>query len=205
MDVETGATTRWHRLAASKPVKFGDFDAFGYFYTGGTRTDLMIITPDSTNRAAGFYSTQEILAVRVYEGYVYVAARAPGSGTAPPNPSSIWRHAIGAGGALGPQELVIDFSGTTYASRTIRGLTFSSSGTVLIGTDSSDPLLIAPPSGASGQADIFYKNILPPYCKGFYWGMGNNLYMISGNTNPAQEWTIYRVDIGTTGAPYWGR
>jgi hypothetical protein len=202
VNLETGAIKQWHRLAASKPVKFGDFDASGYFYAGGTRTDLMVITPDSTNRATGFYAANEILAVRVYNGYLYVAARVPGTPSAP-NPSSISRHQIlDALGNLGSKELMIDFAGGEFASRTIRALTFSADGIMYIATDSPDPLLIFNP--ATSSVDYLYKGILPSYCKQFYWGTGNYLYMIRGDTALQQEWNVYRIDMGTNGAVYYG-
>jgi hypothetical protein len=198
VDVQAGTAAQWIRLGSGKIVKVGDFDADGYFYVGGTKSDLGIIAPDLSVKYAGYYASEEILAVRVYTPYVYVASRAPSSGGQPPAPGSIWKHRIVARDSVGSKELVIDLSGTAFAARTIRAITFSADGTMYIGTDSSDPILIVNP--ATGSVDYFYKDILPPYCKNFYWGRGTYLYMISGNTNPAQEWTVYRVDFGTAGA-----
>lgn len=196
-DPQTGLGKDWRRCPSGKIVRYGDFDANGYFYTGGLRSDLVIIAPDSTFRSAGVYTgASEILAVRVYNGYVYVAARAA-------SPVSIWRHSIDANGNLGPQELVLDMSVTAFSSRLVKSLTFSSNGTMYIATDSADPILIADPT--AGSADILYKGILPSNCKHFYWGIGNYLYMIRGDTALGQEWTIFRIDMGTTGAPYFGR
>jgi hypothetical protein len=199
VDVDAQTTTQWIRLPSGKVVKCGDFGPNGYFYTGGTRSDLVVVAPDLTVGQAGFYASDEILAIRVYSAYVFVASRVPTSGGQPPTPASIWKHQIDGSGNVGPKELVLDMSGTAFASRTITAITFSADGTMYIGTDSSDPILIGNP--ATGRVDYFYKSILPPYCKNFYWGRGTYLYMISGNANPAQEWTVYRVDMGTTGAP----
>jgi hypothetical protein len=199
VDVEAQTTTQWIRLPSGRVVKCGDFGPNGYFYTGGTRSDLVVVAPDLTVGQAGFYASDEILAIRVYSAYVFVASRVPTSGGQPPTPASIWKHQIDGSGNVGPKELVLDMSGTAFASRTITAITFSADGTMYIGTDSSDPILIGNP--ATGSVDYFYKSILPPYCKNFYWGRGTYLYMISGNANPAQEWTVYRVDMGTTGAP----
>jgi hypothetical protein len=201
VDVQAGTAAQWTRLGSGKIVKVGDFDADGYFYVGGTKSDLGIIAPDLSVKYAGYYASEEILAVRVYNPYVYVASRAPSSGGQPPAPGSIWKHRIVARDSVGSKELVIDLSGTAFASRTIRAITFSADGTMYVGTDSSDPILIV--NQATGSVDYFYKNILPPYCKNFYWGRGTYLYMLSGNSNPAQEWTVYRVDMGTAGAPYY--
>jgi hypothetical protein len=204
VNVQTGEVARWHRLSVNRQLRFGDFDTNGYFYAGGTRTDLYVITPDAaTSRAAGVYASDEILGVRVYNQYVYIAARVPAAAGAPPNPSSIWRHAIDASGNLGAKELVVDLGATAeFASRTVRAFTFSVDGTIYIATDSPTPLLIFNP--ATNRVDYLYKSIVPSYCKQFYWGTGNYLYMISGNATPAQAWTVFRIDTGKTGAPYYG-
>lgn len=200
IDLNTGEANEWLRLPAGKAVKFGDFDANGYFYTGGTRTDLVIVSPNLTVTSAGFYSTDEILAIRVFNGYVYIASRQAGT----QNPAKIWRHTIDANGNVGQKELVFDMSANSeFASRLIRAITFSENGTMFIATDSTDPILIFDPE--TNQIDYFYKSILPPYCKHFYWGNGSFLYLISGDRVAPQEWTIYRIDMGSNGAPYYGR
>jgi hypothetical protein len=197
MDLVSGVASTWIQLPAGKVVRFGDFDANGYFYTGGTRTDLMIVAPDLTTRAAGFYLTTEIVAVRVYNGYVYVATRS--SATAP---AVIWRHALDASGNVGAQEWVLDMNATEFASRTLRAITFSANGAMYLATDSPDPILLVEPT--TQKVEIFYKGILSPYCKHFYWGSGTNIYMISGDTNLGQVWTVFKFDAGTKGAPYYG-
>lgn len=188
-DLATGAVTRWIQLAPGKVVRFGDFDANGYFYAGGARTDLMIVAADLTTRAAGVYATAEIISVRVYDGHIYVATRE--SVTAP---ATIWRHALDATGNLGPQEMVIDMNATTFASHTVKALMFSANGTMYLATDSPDPILIV--NLTTKNVEIFYKGILSSYCKHFCWGTGNYFYMISGDTNLGQVWTVYQVNAG---------
>ncbi|UCE05206.1 MAG: hypothetical protein JSW07_16525, partial [bacterium] len=198
VDLTVNTVTRWTRLPSGKVVKFGDFGNNGYFYAGGTRTDLLIIPFDlsSTPVSAGFYATDEIFAIRVYNAYVYVVSRLYGS----QDPVKIWRHPIEADGSVGSQELVLDWSTTgEFASRTIKSITISANGVMYIATDSPDPILIIDPKTMT--VDFFYKNIVPAYCKHFCWGNETYLYMISGDTNFEQEWTVYRIDMGTTGAP----
>lgn len=199
VDLNTGEVKEWLRLPAGKVVRFGDFDANGYFYTGGTRTDLVIIAPDLSVKSAGVYTTDEILAIRVFNGYVYVASRKAGTQES----AKIWRHPIDGSGNVGTRELVLDLStNSEFSSRLIRGLVFSENGIMFIATDSSNPILIFDP--ASNQLDYFYKSILPPYCKNFYWGNGTFLYLIIGDTAAGQEWTVYRVNMGSKSAPYYG-
>jgi hypothetical protein len=202
VDVQAGTVDRWIQLPAGRVVKFGDFDANGYFYTAGTRSQLVIVTPDLSVIQTGLYATDDVQSVRVYNGDVYLAVKAAAGVT----PSlAIWKHSLDSvaiNGHLGSPQLVLNLDETQFASRTIKAFTFSSSGVMYIATDSPDPILFVDPT--TSQLDYFYKGIVPAYCKHFYWGKGNYLYLISGNTSPEQEWNVYRLDLGTTGAPYYG-
>jgi hypothetical protein len=71
---------------------------------------------------------------------------------------------------------------------------FSVNGTIYLATDAPDPILIVNP--ATKNVEIFYKGILSSYCKHFCWGNGNYFYMISGDTNLGQVWTVYQVNAG---------
>lgn len=198
VNVNTGETKDWLRLPAGKVVKFGDFDANGYFYTGGTRTDLVIVAQDLSVSYAGVYSGDEILAVRVFNNNVYVVSRKSGT----QEPAKIWRHPITSPGVLGERELIFDLNTSSeFSQRLVRNITFSSDGKMFIATDSPNPILIF--DFSSNKIDYFYKGIIPPYCKQFHWGNGNYLYLIIGDTAAGQEWTVYRIDMGMQGAPYF--
>jgi len=192
----SGEAAVWHRLSSNSRLRFGDFDANGYFYTGGPRTDLWIIAPDSSSSAAGIYSTasaggDSIWNVKVYGNQVYVVVGGAAG-------LAIWRHSIVSPGTVGPKELVLDFT-ARFGYRPIESIAVSTDGKIFIGTDApADPILVFDP--ASDNLDYFYKNILPPYCKSFSWGTGDYLYMISGNANPAQTWDCFRVDMGANSA-----
>jgi hypothetical protein len=203
VDLTTGAVARWTQLPSGKVVKFGDFGPGGYFYTGGPRTDLCIIPPNPANplalaqmKLAGPYITDEILAIRVSNGYVYVASRTFGT----TSPAKIWRNLITAD-SVGSQELVLDMGTTAYGSDLVTDMAFSATGTMFIGMSSAEnPLLIV--NLATMQVDNFYKGIVPGYCGGFSWSKSSNyLYAICGNTAAAETWTVYRVDMGSAGAP----
>lgn len=195
LNLETGEVALWLKLPSGKVVKFGDFGANGYFYTGGNKTDLVVVSPSLETATAGFYANDEILAVRVYNGYVYVASRP----TATTNPAKIWKHALAADGSVGSRELVLDMSTAGgFSSRVIKSFAISSEGRMFLATDSENPILSV--DLTTSQVDIFYKGIVPAYCKQMSWGSGNYIYLISGDTDAGQEWTVYRVDMGETGA-----
>lgn len=198
--INIGAETkaRWVQMPSGKVVRFGDFDTGGYFYTGGIRTDLCILPPNPSTSSsgvkfAGSYASDEILAIRVYNGYVYVASQPYGT----QDPAIIWRNQILSDGVAARQE-VLDMSATRFGAFPITGIAFSSTGTMVIATHSQHPLLIVDQS--TGAVTDLYKGIVPPYSGGIAWSKHSTyLYMISGDTEAAQTWTVYRVDMGTTG------
>ncbi len=193
-NLETGVVERWVRLASGKNVKFGEFDANGYFYAGGgNRVDIWVIAPDASFVAANLYAANEVLAMKIFDNYLYVVART-GTGTAAV--TEIYKHAIGANGALGAAEFVLNFSDTPFGSRTLRAITFSAAGVMYIATDDVNPILVVDPS--TSEVDYFYKGILPAYVRDFNWGTGNYLYLVSGRTD-VQDWTVDRVDMGALG------
>jgi len=190
VDLTTGAVSRWVNLPSGKVVKFCEFDQNGYFYAGGTKTDLVVMpfNQSATAKNSGFYASQEILALRCYSGYIYVASRTSSE------PLKIWKHAIGAGGALGAQELALDMSSTAFAGRMIKSIAFNAKGEMFLATDSPDPVLIVDP--VAKTVDYYYKAILPGYCKYFSWGSKTFNYLICGDTDAQENWLVYRVDMG---------
>ena len=195
VDLATGEVTRWIQLPSGKNVRYGDFDDHGNFYTGGNNTDLVVVGTNLTVKpAAAFYTGFDILAVRVYNDYVYVAAKnATYADTA-----KIFRHQIDTSGSLGAQELVLDLkTAGDLSSRTIKGMTFSTAGIMHLATDAANPIITY--NLADGSIDYLYKEILRPYCKSFCWGSGNFIYMINGDATAGEEWTVYRVNAGVTG------
>jgi hypothetical protein len=193
-NVTTGVIGRWVRLASGKNVKFGEFDANGYFYVGGgNKVDIWVIAPDSTFTAANLYTTNEILAMKIYDNYLYVAAR---TGTGTSAVIEIYKHAIGDNGALAAGEFVLNYTASPFGSRTLRAITFSADGVMFLATDDVNPILVV--DSQTNQLDYFYKGIVPAYIRDFNWGTGNYLYVVSGRTD-VQNWTVDRVDMGSPG------
>jgi hypothetical protein len=197
-DLSTGIIETYVQLPSGKNVKFGDFDANGYLYAIGPRSDLYIIAPNQTFVAAGLYATNDVIAIRVFNNYLYLVVR---TGTSTNPPTSIVRHPIGDNGTLGAAETVLDWSATPFGTLLIRDITFSADGMMYIATESTDPILVYDPLTA--ELDYFYKGILPSYIRNMVWGPGNYLYLVRGNTSLSEEWTVYRVDMGTEGAPVY--
>ena len=210
MDVTTGVPEDWYMFSSSRTrVKFGDFDSYGNLITAGTKTGLIALKPDMTEGLIDDYSDFDILDVRVYQGAVYVLAENTSPDTLDPVLApeiGIWRNTTAADpGSFGEKELVLDWATTgSYDSSGVYDMTFSSDGTLIVCTDNTDPVLLY--DLESDTHETFYKSILPSSMVHAVWGQGNHLYMIQfleeGDT---RKWDLYKVDMGTTGAPYYGR
>jgi hypothetical protein len=194
-DIQTGFVDTLVQLASGKNVKFGEFADNGYFYVGGgNRIDIFAIAPDLTATATNTYTSNEVVTMKIYNNYLYVVSRT-GSGTAAV--FEFFKHAIRDNGALGAAEFILNWNSTPFGDRTIRAITFSAEGVLYVATDAENPIVFLDPD--TNEWDYFYKDIVPSYIRDFNWGTGNYLYMVRGNTDEEQEWTTYRIDMGSAG------
>ncbi len=203
LDVKTGTTTtRWRWLSQGRLANYIDFATNGYMYIACS-TDLYILSLSTaasssgitTPTASGLYTSASghvIVAMHVYNGYLYVADKTDQGQT-------IYKHLINGNGTLGPQTVVLNWSTSKYSTYTIKDFMFASDLTTLyiLTNDGAENLFVSTSQGISS----FYKGILPPYGVFCAWSSNSTyLYMISGNTTPAQEWNVYRVDMGAKSA-----
>ena len=198
VDLATGDVTRWTQLPSGKVVRFCDFGSNGFFYAGGAKTGIVILPFDLSADATVTtdYTSDEIEAIRFYNDYLYVVSKPNNS----VEPVKIYKHAVNQDGSIGTQEEVFDMNSIGDSSVVI-GLTFGSDGKMFIATNSAgNAMRVVDPSGS---VDTFYKGILRPYCVNIYWGSGDYLYMINGDTIAGEEWTVYRINMGQAGAPYY--
>lgn len=207
MDPATGTVEDWYENAGRARVQVGDFDAHGNLITGGGRTGLYVLAPDMTETEVDDYGNFEILDIRVYEGAVYVLAENTRPDTLDPvlaPEMGIWRNTTaGDPGGFGEKELVLDWYDTgDYANSMVYDMAFTSDGKLLVATDHADPLFLY--DLETGTQEIFYKSIIPSSVVHTVWGGGNYLYMIQFLEEP-RVWDLYRVDMGSPGAPYYGR
>ena len=188
LDLAAGVDTTSVWIEVDKRASYGDFDSDGNFYTGGNKSDLIVVAPDgSSSKQIGVYSNDEIFCVRVYNDgyneYVYVLAENA--------EMAIWRHEIlDANGNLGVRDMILNWANAgDFAASEPRYFTFSDDGTMYIGTDNTNPIMIL---NTDGSQDILYKGILPSTAEQLVWGTGKYLYMLLGG----EEWNIIRIDMG---------
>lgn len=188
----------------SDRIKAIDFDANGYLFGGGKNSDLMVFRSATDYQKLGFYAQYEILSVRVYQGYLYVAANYTGT-QGVSMAKGIWRHNIQSDGTVGPQEPVLDWSATPYASATISTLTFSENGILYIASNHNEYPILMYNMNTGEFRPLFYK-IIPSPVDQIIWGNGTYLYaLVNRNTRFDQGGDFLRIDTGERGAVYFGR
>jgi hypothetical protein len=179
-----------------------DFDESGNAFCGGNRTGIAVISPTGTARAVGTFATYEIRALRVYAGSLYIAGYY--SGTDPSLArSGVYRCQITpVTGDLGAPATMLDWTQTgAFSASQILSLNFTADGTMLVGTDNADPILLVTPGGAQS---VLYPGVLAPPATHMVWGGGSYLYVNRYSSTPSVR-RVIRVTMGMTGAPEYGR
>ncbi|MGH7596749.1 MAG: IPT/TIG domain-containing protein [bacterium] len=179
-----------------------DFDANGNIFAAGNRSGAFMVNASGAPANTGRFPAYDVRALRVFNGYVYVAALYLGTDPVIPK-SGIWRSQIlSAAGNLGNEELVFDWANSgEFAGARFFALTFSQDGEIYVGTNHTDPILRIRTDGSS---EAVYKGLLKPDAAHLVWGNGDFLYMNRGST-VASNRRVLRIDMGKKGAPYHGR
>jgi len=181
-------------------LRFFDFDSTGNIFAAGNKSGLYITRPDATFEEVGAYDLFDVKSIRVFDGYVYLAAINTG-----PNPdvSGIWRNRILApGDSVAAAEMVFDWSNAgVHAGSSFFSITFSSDGGLYVGTDYTDPILVIKPDNS---IETLHPGLLQAPAEGLVWGTGTYLYQNRVNADPMIR-RLIRISIGKTGAPYYGR
>jgi hypothetical protein len=192
-----GEAEKWVKFASGGKAKCLDFDENGNMYAGGEKTGLLVARPDMSFANLGFYKASDIQAVRVYNGYVYVALT-----------TGIWKNQILSNtGTLKEGELLLDWATTgDYASSLISSMAISESGTIVIATN--DTLVNAPimtfKEGGS-PTPLFLGLIISPVDQ-IIWGSGNYLYaLINRRVRKDEGGDFVRITMDEKSAPYYGR
>lgn len=196
-----GVAERFTRI--TKRVSIFDFDEGGYIYSGGDKHGLFVTTPDgvTSNQIEGYENFYKIDAVRVYNGFLYIAAD-----TLTDDPaysfSRIYKLQLLGDGNLGEKIEVFNWANAgSHSQSIINDITFSQDGDLVVATDHSNPILIIHPNGS---AEALYEGLLASPLTKICWGNGNYLYINwAGRTD--EESGIYRIIMGKKGAPYYGR
>jgi len=188
-------------VSLPKKSTFFDFDSYGNIFLGGDESGIVLVKPDKSAAALGIYDAFNIKALRVFEGYIYVAAEYTGEDTGIPA-EAIWKTKIlNQNGDIEGREPVFDWTNSgEYAESEILDITFSLDGDMYIGTDYSNPVLIV---HKDGRTEPLYYGLLLSPATNLVWGNGNFLYINRGAAYEAVQ--VVAVEMGKPGAPYYGR
>ena len=198
----TGGTPERFTRIRKRVSKF-DFDENGYIYSGGNKYGLFVTTPDgvTSTQIEDYENFYKINAVRVYNGFLYIAAD-----TLTNDPaysfSRIYKLQLLGNGNLGDKIEVFNWANAgSHSESIINDITFSQDGYLYVATDYSNPILIIHPDGST---ETIYEGLLASPLTKICWGNGNYLYINwAGRTD--EESGIYRIIMGKKGAPYYGR
>ena len=168
-----------------------DFDENDNLFAGGKESGLfMIHSKDTTFSNVGQYENFDIKSIKVFDGYVYIAATGEQSG--------IWKNEILTDSTVGDNILVFDWSDAgDFSGSAFYSITFSQDKDMYVGTDNSDPILIVHPDGTS---EPLYKYILSASATHLVWGTKTYIYANSPDIR-----RVIRISMGKQGAPYYGR
>jgi hypothetical protein len=170
-----------------------DFDQNLNLWTGGTGGKIYSVTPEKV--FSSFEFAPRVSSVRVFDNYLYVAA-------ADDEEEAVWRFPIVSASELGPVEKVFDFSAHyTLGVVTIKAITFSADGKLLIGINGAETIIIV---NSEGSYYPWYPGLLSSPVINFAWGAGNTLYYSRGNTGGFNQ-SIVSINMEQGGAPHYGR
>jgi len=186
-----------------KAVSYFDFDQDGFIYSGSIDEGLYITNPDVSSSAEfeGYKDIYSITAVRVYDGFVYLAADTI-TDVDEERYSVIFKHQLNGSGTLGERITFLNWSDIgIYSQSKLYDFTFSDDRKIIAVTDSDNPLVVINPEGSIQP--LFNGNLTGPATK-IFWGSGNYIYYLLTATETVDS-GIFRVIMGQNGAPYHGR
>jgi hypothetical protein len=202
---EGGATEEYLKFASRNDrVKCLDFDEQGHMFTGGKNSDIIVVRSATEYQKLGYYAQYEINSIRVYNGFVYVAANYTGA-VAGEIKSGIWRHQIQPDGTIGNKELVLDWSSSQFAEASISTVIFSENGLIYISTnDNTNPVIMYDPNTSSFKT--LFSGLIPSPVDQLVWGNSTYVYaVINRNVRFDRGGRFLRINAGEAGAPYYGR
>jgi hypothetical protein len=181
-------------------VNVFDFDENGIAYVGGNGQGLFAMKSPDEIIQADDYTQFNILAIRVYQGDVYVLAETLGNDDLPNY--AIWRNALNRDGTVSERELFLNWSATEYgaAGAVPADIEFASDGALLISSDFDQPIIML----SNGWMRPLYKDMIDGPVAQLDWGPGNHLYFFS-DVPVVQEKNVFKADMGQPGAPHYGR
>ncbi len=187
--------------SAKKTGREFDYAENGDIYVGGIGLGIVRIPTTGANKTYSIYTDFKIMALRIYDGYVYVIAN-------PQKPEAgaygVYRNAIQADGSLGNTEMILDWEALRSDSEDdLNDLTFSESGIMYLGTDNAHAPLMR---FIDGVLEPYYYDIVASPVNEMEWSPDGYLYVVVKKTlSVGQGCKIQKINLGEDGSPYFGR
>jgi len=177
-----------------------DFDENLNIYSGGGGNAIYKTTQDKQTTIVKQYTDTFIRAVRVYDGFLYVAGTYSG-GDASHVIEGVWRNQIIEGAdSLGDTELVLDF-GSIFVGKQILSIGISEDGNIYLGTNADEGIYVIKNNGSFGA---LYPGVLGPDIYAFTWGNEDFIYVTRKSLINDNK-RILRINMRKRTAPYYGR
>ncbi len=186
-----------------------DFDQNGNIYIAGEGDSLTLVHPDKSFETVAGYVGAFIKAVRLYNGYVYVA------GTAADGQQMVWRNQINAPNQLGANQAVFNLTQELGENIEIFTMTFDENGDMYLGITGDDPILIVHPDGSH---EPLYPGIWLPEgadrvdeAYDIVWGNDIFMYVVRRHVEKDDAGletivqNVLKVNMLKKSAPYFGR
>lgn len=178
-----------------------DFDSNLNLYCGGSGSAIYNVNiDDGTSQTVAEYDTVSIRAVRVFNGYIYVAGKYRGTNLNKVQ-EGVWRNQIlNADGDLGEKELVFDWA-AKYPQYQIMDIEFAADGTMYIGTNAPQGIIAI---DADGNDAPLYEGVLEPDSYSLCWANDSYLYVTRRGAEDGKK-RILKINMRKEGAPYFAR
>jgi len=208
VDPGGGTAVRWHNVG-TKLYCF-DFDADQNAYVAGANDSLYFVDiANDTDRGAAPAIDYSYVALRIYDGYVYVAGTYTGLDTNITVTQGIWRHEILAGeDTLGTRELVYDWTEmNAVTGQDILDLIVSSDGIFYLGLSEGSGAAIMTLDPATQDLQEFYDAVLTAPATNLAWGNSNYIYCAQYSAAATEDDPNVALQIAQSdfSAPYYGR
>ena len=190
-DLNTGEYIEYYNF--SKRQERFDFDEKGNIYAG-RRDGVYMLSTEGVESFTGYYDDFRIQEIRVFNGYLYVAAI-----------KTLSRNQILEDGTLGEIETLIDVETIPDLSSTeLTSMNMDAEGMLMVCLDNhSDYSLFVLEDG--GSLTPYYKSpILPATIDQVVFGNDRYLYLNRGLSVPFDSVRVYKMGMENLGAPNLG-
>lgn len=188
-----GAAATWRTLNFLHNIRDFDFDSEHNIWAGGNNPVLYRVAPDQS--LATFPFEFDVRAVRVFDGYLYMAIREA-------NNMKIVRRRIISKDELGEVELYFAFT-QQYGNPAVdvTAMEIASDGTLFLGTNGPDPMIIVEPDGSWER---LYPGLMNDEVYKLVWGTDTYLYQVRNLPPAAESHRMLKINTLRQGAPYYG-